>query len=70
MFFFGECDDLAKYASGIKRKMAEVWAEDGGSSDDLYVFVHTMEGSTKNERARVQERLVMEYQPQVNAASV
>lgn len=69
VLFFGECEDLSVDAHRIKQKVLDVWLGNGGSLDDLYVFVHPMEGSTKRERSRVQERLVLEYQPQVNKDS-
>jgi hypothetical protein len=67
VFYFGECDDLSHHASSIKRKAEERW--DGDGRDDLYVFVHEMAGSTKVERSRLQEQLVLEYQPQANLSA-
>ena len=66
VLLFDECNDMAQHASSIRRQILEIWAEDGGTIDDLYVFVHAMPGSTKVERARIKETLVLEYQPQAN----
>jgi hypothetical protein len=66
VFYFGESEDLSQHASSIKRRAQESW--DGDSADDLFVFVHPMAGSTKLERSRVHEQLVLEYQPSANCA--
>jgi len=68
VLLFGECDDMAQHAMSIKRQIMEVWSDNGGTIDDLYVFVHAMPGSTKSERSRIKETLVLEYQPQANNA--
>jgi hypothetical protein len=66
VLYFGESDDLSQHALSIKRQLVENW--EGNSLNDLFVFVHPMAGSTRIERARVQEQLVLEYQPYVNSA--
>ena len=64
VLYFGESEDLSLHASSIKKRLVENWED--GSSDDLFVFVLPMTASTKTERARVQEQLVLEYQPHAN----
>lgn len=67
VFYFGESESLSQHASSIKRKAQESW--DGDGTDDLFVFVHPMAGSTRSERSRLQEQLVLEYQPLANRAN-
>jgi hypothetical protein len=66
VLYFGETEDLSQQLSSVKRRVMDIFADDGGTPDELYVFVHEMAGSTKPQRSRVQERLVLEYQPQAN----
>ena len=66
VLFFGETEDLSVHAHSIKQKVVENWNDHGHTSDDLYILVHPMEGSSKPQRLRVQERLILEYQPQIN----
>jgi hypothetical protein len=66
VLYFGECEDLSKQAVSLNRKVVDFWMGNGGTEDDLYVFVHQMDGSSKFDRSKVQERLVAEYQPHVN----
>lgn len=66
VFLFGETDDLAKNVDSIKRNLMEVFQRDGGNPQDLFIFIHPMNGSTRLERSRVMERLVLEYQPPGN----
>lgn len=66
VFYFGETDNLARNADSIKAKIRDILHRDGGSGEDLSVFIHSMENSTPAQRARVLERLVLEYQPQGN----
>lgn len=69
VLYFGESEDLSRQAESIKREMSEVWQREGGNSTDLFVFIHPMNGSTRVERSRVLERLVLEYQPHGNRAA-
>ena len=66
VLYFGESEDISQQISLVKRRVMDIFADDGGTSDELYVFVHDMTGSTKQQRSKVQERLVLEYQPQAN----
>jgi hypothetical protein len=66
VLFFGESEDLSQQASSMNKKVLDFWMGGGGVLDDLFVFVHPMVGASSNERAKVHERLVVEYQPQIN----
>lgn len=66
VLFFGEAEDLAVQQSSIKEQISNIWKREGGKSSELFVFVSPMKGSTKQQRAKVQERLVLEYQPRAN----
>ncbi|MBX9686566.1 MAG: hypothetical protein K2X27_07675 [Candidatus Obscuribacterales bacterium] len=68
VFFFGECENLPADISRIKSNLIQRWQEMGGTPDDLYVFVHPMNDSTKLQRAKVQQNLVLQYQPEANIA--
>ena len=66
VLYFGAADDMARQAGLIKRQMSEIWADENGRPEDLFVFVKAMDGSTVQERSRILERLVLEYQPKAN----
>lgn len=66
VFYFGESEDMSRQANSIRAEMSEIWAKEGGRPEDLFVFVHLMDGSTAKERAGILERLVIEYQPDAN----
>lgn len=66
VLYFGETDNMAEKASSIKHNMKEVWSRDGGDPSDLFIFVRQMDGSTTQERFRILERLILEYQPEAN----
>jgi len=68
VLLFGECEDVSQVTHSIRQQVMDVWAESGGTSDELYVFLHAMPGSTRAERTRVKETLVIEYQPTANYA--
>lgn len=65
VFYFGESEDLSQQSPILKR-VEQFWMESGGTVEELFVFVHLMDGATKYERTKVQDRLVTEYQPHVN----
>jgi hypothetical protein len=66
VLFFGESENMARHASSIKSKMRELWSRNGGTPEDLFLFVRSMDDSTSEERLKVVEGLILEYQPQVN----
>lgn len=66
VLFFGETENMARHASSIKHKMRELWSRQGGTPEDLFIFVHLMDGSTPEARFRIVESLISEYQPPVN----
>jgi hypothetical protein len=68
VLLFGECEDVSQATHSIRQQVMDVWSENGGTSDELYVFLHAMPGSTRAERTRVKETLVIEYQPTANYA--
>lgn len=66
VLYFGEAEDLSRQDSDWHRNVVRMFTEDGGTTDELFVFVHPMLGSTQYERARIQQRLIAEYQPHGN----
>lgn len=66
VLFFGECDNFADHVNSIRHRMGEFWTREGGQQDDLFIFVHLMDGSSMPQRRRLVESLVSEYQPQAN----
>lgn len=66
VLFFGESDDLSLQESNIKHKISDAWRKEGGQSSELFVFVCPLKEMTKQQRTRVHERLVLEYQPRAN----
>lgn len=66
VLYFGESESLSSNATSIRSKMHEVWSREGGALADLFVFVHPMESSTRNERSRILQNLILEYQPEGN----
>ena len=67
VLYFGEAESLS--ASQIKSKVSEIWSREGGEMSDLFIFIHPMESSTRVERSRVLQSLIMEYLPQGNRYS-
>lgn len=67
VLYFGESADLSQEAPALNQKVLASWIGTGGTVDDLYVFIHSMSGSTKVERNRVCQQLVLDYQPFANA---
>ncbi len=63
--YFGESADMSKQP-GITDETQFEGCVDSSSIEDLYVFIHPMPESSKFERAKVQDRLVSEYQPRAN----
>jgi hypothetical protein len=68
VLYFGETENPSIHAASIKRNMNDFWSSEGGRPEELFVFVHLMDGSSTPERSRIVERLVLEYQPQANRA--
>lgn len=66
VLYFGETENMARHASSIRDNMSELWSREGGGPEDLFIFVRMMDGSSTQERSRIVENLVMEYQPQAN----
>lgn len=66
VFYFGESADLSQEAPALNRRVLESWLNTGGTLNDLSVFVHTMSDSTKVERTKVCQQLVLDYQPYAN----
>ncbi|MBX9569805.1 MAG: hypothetical protein K2X77_12985 [Candidatus Obscuribacterales bacterium] len=66
VLFFGESEDLAQQQTTIKHQVCDAWNREGGHSNELFVFVCPMKGSTKQQRIKLQQQLVLEYQPRAN----
>jgi hypothetical protein len=66
ILYFGQSADVAGQAAAIKRDAQNWWSRQGGSPEELYVFVHAMPDSSPDERAEVQSRLIAEYDPMAN----
>lgn len=66
VLYFGEVADMAQEAPAINERVIESWRNTGGTPNDLFVFVHPMSGSTKQERLRLQQQLVIDYRPHCN----
>lgn len=66
VLYFGQGGDLSQEAPAYNSDVLDQWIHSGGETNDLYVFVHSMPGSTRWQRSSVQEQLVSEYCPDCN----
>jgi hypothetical protein len=66
VLFFGQADDLFQQAPAHNREVLDVWANNGGDVNELFVFIHPMPGSTLRDRLSVHEKLITEYWPDCN----
>jgi hypothetical protein len=66
VLYFGETIDLSKQVSTITTDMANWWSEFGTNDAELYIFFHSMPGSSQYERVNMQHQLVLEYDPHAN----
>ena len=65
VLFFGHSEDLSREPIQ-SRHVLDLWENNGGSANELYVFIHPMPGSTQWNRITVHEQLVSEYAPDCN----
>src|SRR5947207_447199 len=63
ILYFGQAGNLSGEAPDLNTQVLHAWADSGHNVGDLYVFVHSMPGSTSGERSSVQEQLIAEYRP-------
>jgi hypothetical protein len=66
VLYFGKGDDLYQQAPEANREVINLWANNGGDINDLFIFVHPMPNSSAHERRNVQEQLISEYSPDCN----
>lgn len=66
VLYFGEVADMAQEAPAQNERILQSWRDTGGSPSDLFVFIHPMDGSTKHERVKLQQQLVLDYRPHCN----
>jgi hypothetical protein len=64
--YFGQADDMSQQVDSINKDVGVWWSERGGAASDLFVFIYAMPGSTRWQRASVQNQLVSEYSPHLN----
>ena len=67
VLLFGQAADAAKQIPPISENIRRWWQEHSAEASELFVFLHSMPGSSEIDRARVQSELVSEYDPQGNA---
>lgn len=63
--YFGEAENLAQEVPRIDQEFTE-WVHQYAHDAELFIFSCPMPGSSKYERARVLNSLVMEYDPKAN----
>ena len=66
VLYFGHTDDFSVDMPSVHTDIENIWLESGGSMKELYIFVHPMPGTTRQERRDLQEKLVLEYSPKGN----
>lgn len=66
VLFFGQAEALAEQAPTYNQEILDNWTRNGGSADELFIFIHPMPGSTQRHRLLACEQLVLEYRPEGN----
>lgn len=66
ILYFGESENLSERGFYRSHHKYDCWLEEAGSDSNLYIGIHLMPNSTKEERTAVESALIDEYQPTCN----
>ena len=66
VLYFGHAENLAHDLPDVQEKLQDLWNKHAGNTDELYIFIYPMPGSTEKERAAVHEQLLSDYGPSGN----
>lgn len=66
VLYFGHAENLAQDLPRVREDLEDLWKKQAENTDELYVFIYPMPGSTRRDRATVHGQLISEYSPSGN----
>ena len=66
IIYFGESSNLSERGFYSSHHKYNCWVEQAGSLSNLYIGIHAMPNSTKDERTKLETALIAKFKPACN----